>query len=193
MKNKKLLYSLLVILILIFILTFFINPFDWPTNTNLNKNNNIQSEETQLTEDKKIFSYNSYGGYQEGLFVELNTNNLKDINAYYSTNNKNWFKVDKELIYKTKKGNVRIDILGLKPGKYWVKITKSNYKNIIISNINVTSHDRSGYAHYDIDNTGKIIKRQEGVGAYNNDGTLKKDAIVLYVTDQNKNSVKLDK
>lgn len=46
--------------------------------------------------------------------------------------------------------------------------------------ISVASHDKSGYAHFNY---------TSGVGAYNDDGTLKSNAIVLYVTDSNKNSV----
>ena len=46
----------------------------------------------------------------------------------------------------------------------------------------VEAYDRSGYAHFNY---------TQGVGAYNDDGTLKDNAIVLYVTDQNKNSVEL--
>ena len=46
--------------------------------------------------------------------------------------------------------------------------------------LTVLAHDRSGYAHWNY---------TQGIGAYNDDGTLKPGAIVLYVTDSNKNTV----
>ena len=49
-------------------------------------------------------------------------------------------------------------------------------------NVDVMEYDRSGYAHFNYN---------EGVGAYKDDGTLKDNAIVLYVTDATKNTVEL--
>ena len=48
--------------------------------------------------------------------------------------------------------------------------------------IQVYEYDRSGYAHFNYD---------EGVGAYNNDGTPKDNAIIVYVTEENKNTVEI--
>ena len=45
----------------------------------------------------------------------------------------------------------------------------------------MTAHDRSGYAFFDTD-TNKI-------GAYNEDGSLKSNADVVYVTNETKNTV----
>ena len=42
------------------------------------------------------------------------------------------------------------------------------------------SHDRSGYAHWNY---------SSGVGAYNNDGTLKSGVTVIYVNNSNKDTV----
>ena len=41
--------------------------------------------------------------------------------------------------------------------------------------VEVTEHDRSGYAHFN---------NESGVGAYNNDGTLKSNAVVVYITEE---------
>lgn len=49
--------------------------------------------------------------------------------------------------------------------------------------ISVEAYDRSGFAHKD---------RTEGVGAYNNDGSLKSNARVVYVTKNNAKTVSLD-
>ena len=49
--------------------------------------------------------------------------------------------------------------------------------------ISVAAHDRSGFAHKGM---------TEGIGAYNNDGTLKQGAQVVYVTKDNAKTVSLD-
>ncbi len=74
---------------------------------------------------------------------------------------------------------VRIDIPGLKAGTYSLTVTAGGvtYRQ---GNIQVSAYDRSGYAHWNY---------TEGVGAYNDDGTLKANATVLYVTEENKDTV----
>ena len=84
--------------------------------------------------------------------------------------------------------SIRVDILGLPKGSYKFKVipiiegaeyTRSSSETDLFK---VEAYDRSGYAHFNY---------SDGVGAYNNDGSLKENAIVLYVTDENKNSVSL--
>lgn len=77
---------------------------------------------------------------------------------------------------------VRIDIPGLKSGNYDISVIMKNDDEYKAEALRVKAYDRSGYAHFNY---------TEGVGAYNDDGTLKKDAVVLYVTEENKNSVEL--
>lgn len=72
----------------------------------------------------------------------------------------------------------RADVLGLKEGTYSVKVVPVNAEGTEIagantaSNLVVKSYNREGFAHF----------KYAGVGAYNNDGTLKAGAKVLYVT-----------
>lgn len=72
----------------------------------------------------------------------------------------------------------RADVLGLKEGTYSVKVVPVNADGKEIagantaSNLVVKSYNREGFAHF----------KYDGVGAYNNDGTLKAGAKVLYVT-----------
>lgn len=72
----------------------------------------------------------------------------------------------------------RADVLGLKEGTYSVKVVPVNAEGKEIagantaSNLVVQSYNREGFAHF----------KYAGVGAYNNDGTLKAGAKVLYVT-----------
>ncbi len=74
---------------------------------------------------------------------------------------------------------VRIDIPGLPAGTYALTVT-TDTGELTQEGIIVTAHDRSGFAHY---------QYTAGVGAYNDDGTLKEGAKVLYVTEENKNTV----
>lgn len=82
----------------------------------------------------------------------------------------------------------RADALGLKAGTYEIKVVPVNGGGEIASaantatNIEVKNVNRDGYAHHNA---------TEGVGAYNNDGTLKSGARVLYVTKDNAKTVTL--
>ena len=107
-------------------------------------------------------------------------------NAYIAVAGGNaWTKVDDALVRKVSNG-YRVDVVGLKAGSYQIQVvptnggTEQSNSAITTDSITVLAYDRSGYAHYN--NT-------EGVGAYNDDGTLKDNAIVIYVTNENKNTV----
>ncbi|MDE5771633.1 MAG: hypothetical protein K2I06_08435 [Ruminococcus sp.] len=76
-------------------------------------------------------------------------------------------------------GGVRVDLLGLKPGTYTITVTTSKGE-VKQSGIVVGQQDRSGYAHYNY---------SDGVGAYNDNGELKANAKIIYVTEENKNTV----
>ena len=79
----------------------------------------------------------------------------------------------------------RADVLGLKEGTYSVKVVPVNADGAEIagantaSNLVVKSYNREGFAHF----------KYDGVGAYNNDGTLKAGAKVLYITAKSAKTV----
>lgn len=85
----------------------------------------------------------------------------------------------------------RADVIGLKAGiGYSIKVipVDSDGKEIreataVASQITVSAHNRSGFAH---------LNWNEGVGAYNNDGTLKSNARVVYIAKNNAKTVSLD-
>lgn len=86
-------------------------------------------------------------------------------------------KIDAQLV-RQYKSYYRADVLGLKEGTYSVKVVPVNADGKEIagantaSNLVVKSYNREGFAHF----------KYDGVGAYNNDGTLKAGAKVLYIT-----------
>lgn len=86
-------------------------------------------------------------------------------------------KIDAQLV-RQYKSYYRADVLGLKEGTYSVKVVPVNAEGKEIAGVNtasnlvVKSYNREGFAHF----------KYAGVGAYNNDGTLKAGAKVLYIT-----------
>ena len=86
-------------------------------------------------------------------------------------------KIDAQLI-RQYASYIRADVLGLKAGSYSVKVVpvdaagKEMAGANTVSNLVVKNYNREGFAHFNFD----------GIGAYNNDGTLKSDAKVLYIT-----------
>lgn len=83
----------------------------------------------------------------------------------------------------------RADAVGLKAGEYSLKVVPIVDGQEIaanaaeVSGLQVKGFNRDGYAHYNA---------TAGIGAYNNDGTLKTGARVLYVTKQNAKTITLD-
>ncbi len=112
-------------------------------------------------------------------------------NVYYKAESGDWTKLDAPLIrqYET---YFRADAVGLKAGKYSLKVVprdasgneleaKSAIKNVVVA-----AHEREGYAFIGTDGS-RVMP-----GAYNEDGTLKESTRVLYVTNENKDSITVD-
>jgi len=121
--------------------------------------------------------------YNEGAYILFEASSkdaASNSTISYSADGTSWTNIDKDLIrYDSDAKIARADILGLKAGSYVVKVNNGE-KVSTSSTLNVSADDRSGYAHFN--NT-------TGVGAYNNDGTLKNNAVVVYVNEANKNTV----
>lgn len=82
----------------------------------------------------------------------------------------------------------RVDALGLAAGTYNMKIVAKNSSGAELASwessaVTVDNYDRSGFAFSDGGSSS---------GAYNDDGTLKSDAVVFYVTEQTKDTITLD-
>lgn len=97
-----------------------------------------------------------------------------------------WTALDSELI-RNYGYYGRADMVGLAAGKYQFKIEALHDGQIIADSealseiVEVKAYDRAGFAHLD----------GVAVGAYNNDGTLKDNARVLYIDNTNVDNVEL--
>jgi pectate lyase len=127
------------------------------------------------------------GGWFESAYAEWTPIDGADsYSAYISqSGTEAWQKIDSALIRRYS-DFYRVDAVGLVAGAYKIKIipikggVELTDSALVTDGLTVLAYDRSGYAHFGY---------TEGVGAYNDDGTLKDGAIVLYVTEENKNSV----
>lgn len=129
------------------------------------------------------------GGWLESAYVEFaDFANATNYNVYVKGGQYSEYSpIDGQLIRSYGTYN-RADALGLKAGVYSLKVVPvinnvemsaaaNEATNIIVKNFN-----RDGYAHYNA---------TAGIGAYNNDGTLKDGARVIYVSKANAKTIQL--
>ncbi len=128
-------------------------------------------------------------GWHETAYTEwLPVSGASSYEAYVKkTSESSYTKLDDELVreYGT---FVRADALGLAAGSYNMKIVAKNSSGSELASyesgsITVDSYKRDGFAFSDGGSSS---------GAYNDDGTLKSNAKVFYVTNENKNSITMD-
>ncbi|MDE6867615.1 MAG: InlB B-repeat-containing protein [Clostridia bacterium] len=123
----------------------------------------------------------SVSTYNESFAVEF-TGTADTTVQYKAKDASTWSTVDAPLVRSVGSGTARVDVVGIEAGEYSVKIGGTE-----VNGINVEAYDRSGYAHFDRKSTEAAYT---GVGAYKDDGTIKNNTLVIYVTEQNKNTVK---
>jgi len=129
-------------------------------------------------------SLQKVSGSLESAYAEWVSDGSDSYNVYYSGGGASDVQVDASLIRKY--GSMyRVDAVGLKAGEYTLKVVpvKGGKEGVATTSekIAVLAHDRSGFAF----SNGHVP------GAYNADGTLKKEAVVLYVSEKTKNTVTL--
>ena len=141
-----------------------------------------------LVENSSI-EVTKYSGYLETAYLEWKkVVGAEKYNVYYKkSDSSSYVQIDKSLI-REYPDNYRADILGLKEGNYSIMV-KAVVDGVECENgasreVNVLKQDRTGFAFSSLSplNGG-------AVGAYNLDGTLKANAIVLYVSEENKNDI----
>lgn len=127
-------------------------------------------------------------GWYESAYVEWQpVDGAKSYNVYIKGKTEAdsaYKKLDDELI-RQYPDYWRADAPGLKAGKYMFKVeavTDSTTASMVTPAVEVMSYDRSGYGF--VNGTSS--------GAYNEDGTLKDNAVVLYITEDTKDTVSLD-
>ena len=123
----------------------------------------------------------SAGGWNEMLYAVFSGLTDADVTgvSYSGTASGTLTGDDLSYLVRDTDAGLRVDIPGLPAGTYDLSLTTSK-GTVVQSGIPVSAQDRSGYAHF---------QYTEGVGAYQDSGLLKPGAIVLYVTDDNKDSV----
>ncbi len=173
--------------------------FDYWYDTTTNAEVDITT--TQITSDMTLRAHYSVDdnpvaklaltdaeGLQENAYVTFSAYTLDSTTAtdyqVYLDNKA----LDSKSVYLTKSGSTyKAYIFGIKAGNHTVNVAPIIDDEAIEAaksedtTIAIEAYDRSGYAHFGT---------TEGVGAYNNDGTLKDNAVVIYVTNATKNTVK---
>lgn len=145
------------------------------------QNGNIVNNGVVMTECK---------GWYESIYTEWELlDGATSYNVYVKGGDfGEYTRIDKQLVrnYGT---YGRADVVGLKAGgDYCLKVVpvvngeEDQTKASTAENLAVMAYDRSGFAHHN----------NSGVGAYKDDGTLKPDARVLYVTAQTAKTVTMD-
>ncbi len=130
-------------------------------------------------------------GWNESLYAEWeHFEGADNYNVYVKGGQyADYTKIDGQLVRSYGSYN-RADAVGLKAGDdYSIKVVpvinakEEESKASIATNIIVRSFNRDGYAHH---------QASAGIGAYNNDGTLKEGARILYISKDNAKTVTLD-
>lgn len=126
------------------------------------------------------------GGWLESAYIKWQPISGADsYNVYYSGEGIIDQKIDDQLI-RCYDSYFRADILGLKSGTYTVKVAAvtSGIEGPFTTSgsISVLPHDRTGFAFAN----GRVP------GAYKADGTPKANAVILYITENTKNTISLN-
>ena len=127
----------------------------------------------------------AFGGWFETAYVEWSPiSGAEGYNVYVAAAGSSDWKPLDDMLIRNYGSYWRADAVGLKAGSYQMKVVPVVNKAevdgaLISSSITVIAHDRSGFAF--VNGTSS--------GAYNENGTLKSNARVLYVTNENKDSI----
>ena len=145
----------------------------------------IMSLTASATLEKK-----SEGGWNEAAWMEFTglSDDYEAYHAYLSSDGEKWTALDAQLV-RSYGSYGRVDALGLSAGSYMLKVVPVR-NGVEVANeavcsemVEVRAFSRSGYAHHNA---------TAGIGAYNNDGTLKTGARIIYVTASTAKTVTLE-
>ena len=144
-------------------------------------------DENKDNHNSHLISISGVKGLNEQIYVSIEKNPVFTSYRllYKEQGDSEYITLDENLLVESE-SKVDCYVLGIKKGNYEIKIEAEGLEttaNKIYSDIFVHEQDRSGYAHFG---------GNEGVGAYNNDGTIKEGTKIVYVTNENKNTVTLE-
>lgn len=139
-----------------------------------------------------IFSYaqnltitNSDGWLESAYVTWLPVSNADSYNVYFSGEGVTSQKIDDPLI-RSYGSYYRADIPGLKAGNYTIKVAP------VISGSEGQASETATLSVQALDRTGFSFNNGRTPGAYRSDGTPKSGAVILYITENTKNTVSLD-
>jgi len=129
---------------------------------------------------------NEASGWLETAFVKWQpVSGAQTYNVYYTGNGFTDKKIDDQLI-RSYGSYFRADIPGLKAGSYTIKVKPVVNGNegtgATTGNLTVSAHDRNGFAF----ESGRVP------GGYKADGTPKDNAVILYITQNTKNTISMN-
>ncbi|WP_129745943.1 T9SS type A sorting domain-containing protein [Flavobacterium anhuiense] len=129
---------------------------------------------------------NEASGWLESAFVKWQpVSGAQTYNVYYTGNGFTDQKIDDQLI-RSYGSYFRADIPGLKAGTYTVKVKPvvngTEGTGATTGNLTVAAHDRNGFAF----EGGRVP------GGYKADGTPKDNAVILYITQNTKNTISMN-
>lgn len=126
------------------------------------------------------------GGWLESAFVKwTNASTAESYNVYYTGEGQTNKKIDNQLI-RNYGSYFRADVPGLAAGTYTLTIKPVNANieetGVTTNTITVAAHDRTGFAF----EGGRVP------GGYKADGTPKDGAVILYITQNTKNTISMN-
>lgn len=136
----------------------------------------------------KAISITESAGWFESAYIKFTLDsNYDGYNVYVKGGQySNFTKID-DMLVRRYANYGRADVVGLKASTYTMKVvptkkgTEQSSAAVTSSSLTVIAHDRAGFA----------FKGSQTPGAYDSNGQLKSNALVIYITDKNKDNVKV--
>lgn len=143
----------------------------------------------KLTASASQVTFSAASGAEESVYAEWSAvTGAAGYNVYVKSGGGSYTQVDTMLV-RQYASCFRVDVPGLAAGSYTLKVVpvingkEDDTKAAETNALNAAAYDRTGFA---FDGT------NGAAGAYNADGTLKENAVVLYLTESTKDTVSLD-
>jgi len=166
--------------------------------TTVNVNAAIKNKDSVVKFSDKagdsIIIVDSYGDLETAAVTWKSKKKVDGYNVYYkeAKQGEAEYKQLDDMLIRQYSSYFRADVLGLKEGSYVLKIVpvlngkEEKSEEVVTSTIEVQAHTREGFAF------AKESQMGTASGGYNDDGTIPKNASIIYVTAANINTVQAD-